>query len=36
MQESKGKTMMMLLLLPDWVMDILISLRITFSGQSGC
>jgi hypothetical protein len=34
MQESKGKTM--LLLLPDWVMDILVSLRIIFSGQSGC
>jgi type III secretory pathway component EscV len=35
MQESKGKTMM-LLPLPDWVMDILVSLRIIFSGKSGC
>jgi hypothetical protein len=34
MQENKGKTMM-LLLLPDWVMDNLVSLRIIFSGQSG-
>jgi hypothetical protein len=32
MQENKGKTMM---LLPDWVMDNLVSLRIIFSGQSG-